>query len=274
MNNIPTIGSYTVTDPQSGQSWRVTHSTAEQQADVDNSGAVADEVKIERQDVNISAEALSKYQAYIEARKSGDATANQVTVSEGVALQVPAALSEEVLANLMNSADTLWVERMKRVDQETLNLRSVSSQIESTYMSFLEQLGKDNPDLKGATFGFSVSKYNRLVVTGAQGLNQEQIQRLERALNSSRELVDQANKLADTQIALFEAESPHAVIAFNRDNYAQTIDIGAELLTRNRARYAARDGSANDVHQKNWDNNWRQQLARKGVRISNEGGEA
>ncbi|MBQ4797400.1 hypothetical protein F9U41_25640, partial [Pectobacterium versatile] len=64
-------------------------------------------------------------------------------------------------------------------------------------MSFLEQLGKNNPDLKGATFGFSVSKYDRIVVTGAQGLNQEQIQRLERALNSSRELVDQANNLAD-----------------------------------------------------------------------------
>ncbi|RNM25027.1 hypothetical protein EFS38_07290 [Dickeya undicola] len=245
----------------------MTHSTAEQQADVDNSGVVADEVKIERQDVNISAEALSKYQAYIEARKSGDTTANQVTVSEGVALQVPDALSEEEYAKLMTPTDT-WAERMKTVDQATLNLRSAAAQIEPTYMSFLEQLGKDNPDLKGATFGFSVSKYNRIVVTGAQGLNQEQIQRLEQALNSSRELVDQANKLADAQIALFEAESPDAKIAFNRDNYAQTIDIGAELLTRNRARNAPRDGSANDVHQKNWDNNWRQQLARKGVLIN------
>ncbi|WP_107760642.1 hypothetical protein [Dickeya sp. Secpp 1600] len=265
MNSIPTFGSYTVADPQSGQSWRVTHSTAEQQ--VDNSGAVADEVKIERQDVNISAEALSKYQAYIEARKSGDATSNQVTISEGIALQVPDALSEEEYAKLMTPTDT-WAERMKTVDQATLNLRSASAQIEPTYMSFLEQLGKDNPDLKGATFGFSVSKYNRLVVTGAQGLNLEQIQRLEQALNSSRELVDQANKLADAQIALFEAESPNAIISFNRDNYAQTIDIGTELLTRNRARYAPRDGSANDVHQKNWDNNWRQQLARKGVPIN------
>lgn len=271
MTTIPTFGSYTVADPNTEQSWRVTPSTAEQQGD--NNGAVAGEVKIDRQDVNISAEALGKYQAYIEARKAGDATSTQLTISEGTAIDVPDALSEEELAKLMKPTDT-WTERMKIVDQETLNLRSVSSQIESTYMSFLEQLGKDNPDLKGATFGFSVSKYNRIVVTGAEGLSQEQIQRLERALNSSRELVDQANKLADTQIALFEAESPHAVIAFNRDNYAQTIDIGAELLTRNRARYAARDGSANDVHQKNWDNNWRQQLARKGVRISNEGVEA
>ncbi|MEI7188712.1 hypothetical protein [Dickeya dianthicola] len=246
MNSIPAFGSLPIADPDSKLNWRTTQNTSGQQQ-TDDGIAATSEVKVERQAVAISAEAFNKYYTEIQA---GDRASKPLVIT-----------AEEMHANFME----LLAEKLKKMDEASNALHTISEQIDQTYQSFMDKLVKDNPDLKEASFGFSVNQYGRLVVTQTQGLNQEQVTRLEQALNSSRELVEQANKLANAQIAVFDAEDFDLGVSFNRDNYAQTIDIGAEILTRNLARVAPHDDSGMEIHQRSWDNNWRQQLLTKGV---------
>ncbi|WP_414502568.1 hypothetical protein [Zymobacter sp. IVIA_5232.4 C2] len=155
------------------------------------------------------------------------------------------------------------------IDNATLNLRVASSKIEKTYTDLLKQITKDNLDLKDVEFGFSVDEKGKIVLANSAGLSDEQSSRVEKALNGSEQLVKEANDLANAHIALFKAESDDAVgIKFTRENYSKTIDIGTSVVASAAARTAARDGSANDIHKKNWDNNWRQQLNAKGERYS------
>ncbi|QIZ48783.1 hypothetical protein [Dickeya zeae] len=246
MNSIPTLGSVSIADPDSKLNWRsIENSSGQPQSD--DGIAATSEVKAERQAVTISTEAFNKYYTEIQA---GDRASKPLVIT-----------AEEMHANFM----ALLAEKFKKMDEASNVLHAISEQIDQTYQSFMDKFVEDNPDVKEASFGFSVSQYGRLVVTKTQGLNQAQVTQLEQALNASHELVEQANKLANAQIAVFDAEDFDLGVSFNRDNYAQTIDIGAEIMTRNLARVAPHDDSGMEIHQRSWDNNWRQQLLARGV---------
>lgn len=226
----------------------------------------------ERTRVQISQEALEKFQAYAEAAKTGSTPSSKVSLSEGVKFHTPGALSEQdqqtLSASLRQDSAALAKQALETQAQAmkaaNLQLSAISSTIEQTYTRLLETITSTHPDLQDADFGFSVDAAGALVLTHADTLSAGQKDRLLGALNGSDALVEQANDLADAQIALFEIERFSLGRDFNRDNYAQTIDIGAELLARVAARDAPRDSSVGGLHQLNLANNWRQQLWTKG----------
>lgn len=218
--------------------------------------------------VEISQAALEKLQAYTEAAKTGSTLSSKVSLSEGAKFQPPGALSEQdqqaLIASLHRDpvavAQEALATQAQAMKTANLQLSAVSTTIEQTYTSLLKTITRDHPDLKDASFGFSVDEAGALVLTNADTLSADQKDRLLGALNASDELVRQANELADAQIALFETERLSLGRDFNRANYSQTIDIGAELLARVAARAAPRDSSGGELHKLNMANNWRQQL--------------
>ncbi|KHT33256.1 hypothetical protein [Pectobacterium carotovorum] len=259
MNSISTFGSYAVAD--SGQS-RLAMNSQTEQKNVAKTNAVLTGDNIERQVVEISQEALAKFQAYTAKQKMDDAGSEHLRTAEGAKVGQFGRLSEEEQTGLMEAMAADSLAEYLRVANETWgNLSAVTKQMDQTYSSFLDQLAEDHPDLKGAFFGFSVNKDGTLFVTQSEGLDREQIDRLEKALNGSDALVSLANDLADAQIAVFNAQRGfNTQQTLNRDNYGQTIDMGIDILTRHLARSAPRDGSASEIHQRNWDSNWYNQL--------------
>ncbi|MFW5408162.1 hypothetical protein B7L51_005970 [Pectobacterium brasiliense] len=259
MNSISTFVSNMVAD--SGQGSRARNSQTEQQ-NVANSKTVFTGKRIERQVVEISQEALTKFQEYTAKQKVGDTASEQPRTAEGARVGQPGYISEEDQTRLMEAMLASSLEEYLGVlDEVSGNLSSVTKQIDQIYSAFLDQLAEDHPDLKGAFFGFSVNKDGTLSVTQSGDLNREQVNRLEKVLNGSDELVALANDLVDAQIAVFNTiRGANPEKTLNRDNYSQTIDMGIDLLTRHLARSAPRDGSASEVHKRNWDSNWYNQL--------------
>lgn len=259
MNSISTFVSNMVAD--SGQGSRARNSHTEKE-NVANSKTVFTGERIERQVVEISQEALTKFQEYTAKQKVGDTASEQPRTTEGARVGQPDYISEEDQTRLMEAmlASSLD-EYLGVLDEVSGNLSSVTKQIDQVYSSFLDQLAEDHPDLKGAFFGFSVNKDGTLSVTQSGDLNREQVNRLEKVLNGSDELVALANDLVDAQIAVFNTiRGANPEKTLNRDNYAQTIDMGIDLLTRHLARSAPRDASASEIHKRNWDSNWYNQL--------------
>ncbi|UUE09691.1 hypothetical protein NMX13_18950 [Dickeya zeae] len=258
MNSVPIFGSPSIADPDSKLNWRSIQNTPDHQsanADI----AATSEVIVERQIIEISAEAHKKYND--ELQKMGALT------PEELAKQKVLDLKDPDVWNAIQKKDR--DEYSKKLDSAAKALAQATSQIYYTYLSFMEKLAIDNPDLKGASFGFSVNKNGTLMVTESEGLTPNQTRRLEKALNSSGELVKQANNLANAQIADFDIENEGAsALIFNRDNYAQTIDIGKAIQTRHLASITSfdfHDQSTIEIYRKSWDYDWRQQLARNGV---------
>ncbi|MCW2475796.1 MULTISPECIES: hypothetical protein [unclassified Symbiopectobacterium] len=262
IDSIATSGLHSVT--YSGQNSRTVNSQPEQQNIEDRHSVSAGE-KSDLQTVHISQEALTKFQAYAEQQKADGAASTWQRTAEGaaVAQQGPVSEAEQTAREALIAAshEEMRVEHAKMSYQVWGNLSAVTDEIDQTYSSFLDQLAEDNPDLKDAYFGFSVNKDGTLFVTQAEGLNKEQIERLNKALNDDDGLVKLANDLANAQIAVFDFERGfNTQKTFNRDNYGQTIDMGVDLLTRYLARSAPHDESASDIHQRNWDSNWLNQL--------------
>ncbi|MGM3173416.1 hypothetical protein [Dickeya lacustris] len=244
MNSIPTLGSLSM----AVSDLKLNANVSAQQQATDGSTTTS-EVKTERQIVEISAEAFKKYNSE---RKTGDLISKPVTITQ-----------EQLHNDFMEILTAKW----KRIDEASKIEQAISTQIFQTYLSFIDKFVKNNPDLKDTSFGFSVSQYGRLVVTQQEGLTEEQITRIDRALNSSKELVEQADKLADAQIALFEAEDLDFGITFNRSNYARTIDIGADITTNHLANITPRDHPlAMKIYGQAFKSYWHEQLYDKGER--------
>ncbi|WP_113628006.1 hypothetical protein [Pectobacterium peruviense] len=263
MDSISTFGPHTVA--HSGQSNLAMNSQTQQQNVVNNKAVLTGETS-ERQVVEISPEALSKFQAEVAKQKLDGATPEPLRTTEGASVVQP---SEEELArrSQLASADINIEEyiaghhRIRESDEAILHRIAVQDQMNKTYVSFLDQLAEEHPDLQGAFFGFSVNKDGTLFVTQADGLNREQINRLEKALNDSEGMVTLANQLADAQIAEFNSRlglKPN--VTLNRDTYGQTIDMGLEFLTRYLSSFATHDGDAGGIHKKAMDSTWDSQL--------------
>lgn len=275
MNSIPTFNSYSVADNKSSQIFQVTKPA---EANLGNVATVNEGVGRAESgnSVQISQEALDKYKNYAEALQAANSNGAKQGLSSGVQILDPNALSEEESKKLVSSMsrDSLAIQldeiskKFESIEVAYVRHRAVDDQIDKTYLDVLKKIATDHPDLKGASFGFSVNAAREIVLVNADELSKDQADRLLKVLNGSELLVKQANELADAQIAVFEAESFNdSSVEFNRRNYAKTIDISAQVLSRIEARNAPRDGSAVEVHQKNWNNNWRQQLWAKGERV-------
>lgn len=262
MNTISTLGTYAV--DYSGQREREISGQSEPQ-NIETGDVVSITEKSVIQTVDISQEALAKFQAYTEEQKADDTASHPLRTAEGAAVVQRGPMSEEEQAALIEASatvrDKFITEYLTELDKVWTHLSTVTKQIDQTFSSFLDQLAKDHPDLKDVFFGFSVNKDGTLFVTQADGLNKEQMTRLNQALNDDDDLVSQANELADAQIAAFEVHDGfNTKKTFNRDNYAQTIDMGIDLLTRYLARSAPHDETAVKIHQRNWNTNWYNQL--------------
>ncbi|TBV06649.1 hypothetical protein [Stutzerimonas kirkiae] len=110
-------------------------------------------------------------------------------------------------------------------------LGAVQTSLASAYADFQKTLTASDPDLAEKHFGFSVGPDGRLVAVNAGSLNQDQIQRLETALNASSRLVNAANSFARLSME-FVAASPvyeYGKFHLDTDNYASTIDLGRAL---------------------------------------------
>ncbi|UCJ16235.1 hypothetical protein K5Q02_20890 [Pseudomonas sp. MM211] len=271
MSELPTFTFSATANSPTTSLWRVTPGHAAN-VSAENDPTAGSDMLAERTKVQISQEALDTFQAYTEAAKTGSTASSSLSLSEGVKLHAPDALSEQdqqaLIASLHRDPVAVAKEALETQGQAmkaaNLQLSAISTTIEQTYTRLLETIASAHPDLKGAAFGFSVDAAGALVLTNASSLSADQRDRLLRTLNASDDLVKQANDLADAQIALFEVERFSLGRDFNRANYPQTIDIGAELLARVAARNAPRDGPAAGLHPLNLANNWRQQLWAKG----------
>ncbi|MFF7110390.1 hypothetical protein [Pseudomonas sichuanensis] len=274
MSNIPTFNSFTVTDNKSIQIWRATKPTEVNPSQVATVNEDGDQIEVGNH-VHISQEALDKYSNYAEALKAAASAGAEHALSGGAKILDPDALGEEESRQLVSSMsrDSIAIQwdtinqKLASMEVAHVRRRAADAQIESTYLDVLEKVSTDHPDLRGLSFGFSVNAAREIVLVNADELSKDQADRLLKVLNGSERLVKQANELADAQIEVFDAESFSATIAFNRQNYAKTIDISAQILAKVEARKAPRDGSAVEVHQRNWNNNWRQQLWAKGERV-------
>ncbi|WP_224557402.1 hypothetical protein [Pectobacterium versatile] len=262
MNSISTFGSHTV--EYSGQNSRTVNNQTEQ-PNVAKSKAVLTGDNIERQVVEISQEALTKFQEYTAKQKVSDMVSEQLRTAEGARVGQADRLSGEEQTSQAESVainiEKFIAEHYRESDKALAHRLAIQDQMNKTYVSFLDQLAEEHPDLQGAFFGFSVNKDGTLFVTQTDGLNREQINRLEKALNDSEGMVTLANQLADAQIAEFNIRpglKPN--VTLNRDSYGQTIDMGLEFFTRHQASFAPRDGDAGGIRQKAMYSTWDNQL--------------
>ncbi|TBV03234.1 hypothetical protein DNK34_16725 [Pseudomonas dryadis] len=110
-------------------------------------------------------------------------------------------------------------------------LGAVQISLASAYTDFQKALAATDPDLVEKNFGFSVSQNGHLVAVNAGSLSQDQIQRLETALNASSRLVKAANSFARLSMEFVAASAVYEYGKFHLDldNYASTIDLGRAL---------------------------------------------
>lgn len=269
MTSISTLGSYTIADAQSDQTWRVSRNQTGLQNSTDDPSATSTPT-IQRASVSLSQEGLARLQAFADAQKAGSASTHRV--SAGTPILDPNALTDAEHTALMESLAPKSPQArldgyLQSLEVQSSNLRSAYQQMDSTFSSFLNKLGNDHADLKGVSFGFTVTADKKLVVTQADGLDSEQLRRLETALNGSKDLVEQANQLADAQIAMFAAYGASS-IDFSRDTYAKTIDLGAELMARHNVSGYERARAPIELARENMRLNWLQQVTANGVRTA------
>lgn len=276
MINMPKFTSYSVADPSSNKVMRATEIEVERRIEIDD--ITKEELTIETSNVRISEEAFDKIRierqlAAIENRQTGTDTLN---LSAGLKINNPNILSEEESKALLDSliedpmSKTLREigERLQVVDNVTVELQVASEALEQTYSSLMKGIQQDRPDLANKDFGFSIDTEGAIVLRNTDSLNAEQIGYLEHALNNSSTLLKQAADVANAHVALSEAEWWHKSVTLNRENYAKTIDLGADLSYRRAAKALPRGTDYIPATPINVQDYWRNQLSTNGERTS------
>lgn len=275
MTDIPAFNTYTVADPKAGDVWRVTKPTEANPSHVTALNEDGEQIEVGNQ-VHISQEAFDKYRDYTESLQVAGANSRTLAISAGVRIHDPNALSEEeskALVDRLNETPRARMqremdERFQAIDNETIRLHTSTEALEQTYNSVMARIGQQRPDLANKPFGFSVNVQGEIVLQNTQGLNAEQVDYLGQALNGEKALVKQAVDVANAHISLTEAESWNKGITLNRENYAKTIDLGADLSYRREAKALPRGTDYIPSAPVRVENYWRQQLADKGERAS------
>ncbi|MGE8497918.1 MAG: hypothetical protein ACN6O6_10460 [Pseudomonas sp.] len=271
MNNLPVFSSYTLADHRSGEVWRVTKPTEANPSYVTELNEDGELIQVGNH-VHISQEAFAKYQDYTESLQAAGANNSKLAISAGVPIHDPNALGEEESKALLDSLHEDPTTRMYReiserfqtIDKATVELRTASEKLEQTYDSLMARISHHHPNIANKPFGFSVSAEGRIVLQNTDSLNAEQIDYLDKALNGSNALVQQANDVANAHIALTDAEWWNKGIILNRENYANTIDLGADLSYRRASKALTRGTDYIPPTPVNAQDYWRQQLTSKG----------
>ncbi|QLF93653.1 hypothetical protein HW090_10780 [Pseudomonas sp. ABC1] len=271
MNNMPIFNSYTVADHKSGEVWRITKPTEYNPDNVTKQSDASEQIEAGNH-VHISQQAFDKYKDYAESLQTINTNGSKPVISDGVRIHDPNALSEkesEALLNSLNEDPTIKMyreiaERFQLIDIATIELRTTTEKLEQTYNTLMEQVGRQRPDLKNKSFGFSVSAEGRIVLQRTGSLSTEQIDYLDKAFNGSSTLVKQAINVAEAQIALTKAEGWNKGFIFNRDNYTNTIDLGADLSYRRESKALPRGTGQIPTAPVKIENYWRTQLISNG----------
>lgn len=275
MSNMPVFNSYTLADPRSNEVWRVTQPTETHPGHTTELNEEGEVVEVGNR-VHISQEAFDRYRDYTESLQAASANNSLLNVSGG---GDPNALDEDASKALLDSLneDPLSKvfreigERFQTMDEATVELRDTTQALEQTYDSLMARINLHRPDLADKPFGFSVNAEGRIVLLDTDSLNAEQIDYLEQALNGSSTLVRQALDVANAHIALTDAEWWNKGIVLNRDNYANTIDLGADLSYRREAKALPRGTDYIPSAPVNVQDYWRQQLTDKGEKAPGSG---
>lgn len=275
MSNMPVFNSYTLADPRSNEVWRVTQRTETHPGHTTELNEEGEVVEVGNR-VHISQEAFDRYRDYTESLQAASANNSLLNVSGG---GDPNALDEDASKALLDSLneDPLSKvfreigERFQTMDEATVELRDTTQALEQTYDSLMARINLHRPDLADKPFGFSVNAEGRIVLLDTDSLNAEQIDYLEQALNGSSTLVRQAQDVANAHIALTDAEWWNKGIVLNRDNYANTIDLGADLSYRREAKALPRGTDYIPSAPVNVQDYWRQQLTDKGEKAPGSG---
>lgn len=275
MSNMPVFNSYTLADPRSNEVWRVTQPTETHPGHTTELNEEGEVVEVGNR-VHISQEAFDRYRDYTESLQAASANNSLLNVSGG---GDPNALDEDASKALLDSLneDPLSKvfreigERFQTMDEATVELRDTTQALEQTYDSLMARINLHRPDLADKPFGFSVNAEGRIVLLDTDSLNAEHIDYLEQALNGSSTLVRQAQDVANAHIALTDAEWWNKGIVLNRDNYANTIDLGADLSYRREAKALPRGTDYIPSAPVNVQDYWRQQLTDKGEKAPGSG---
>ncbi|MGE8362761.1 hypothetical protein [Pseudomonas sp.] len=271
MTDRPVFNSYTVADHRSNDVWRVTKPTEATPSYVTELNEDGEPIQVGNA-VHISQEAFDRYRDYSESLRAAGTHSRALDISSGVRMHDPDALSEAESNALLESLrlDPLTrtfreIEaRFQAIDKATLELRETSEGLAQAYDSLMTSLSQQRPDLADKAFGFSVNAEGRIVLLDTDNLNGEQIDYLDQALNGSSTLVRQAVDVANAHIALTDAEWWNKGIILNRENYARTIDLGADLSYRRASKALPRGTDYIPPTPVNVQDYWRQQLTSKG----------
>lgn len=274
MISAPRFSSFTVNDPASNNVLRATEIAVETTTEID--ALTKEELTVETSNVRISEEAFDTLRLEQQAQtiRSQQTDTDKLVISQSQKIEMPNALSEDERAKLQDSlnedpkirAAREIKERFQTIDKATSELHLSTDALEQTYNSLIDRINLHRPDLANKPFGFSVSAEGRIVLLDTDDLNAKQVDYLEQALNGSSTLVKQAVDVANAHIALTEAEWATRGIALNRDNYAKTIDIGADLAYLRAAKALPRGTGAIPTAPVPVQDYWRQQLVDKGQR--------
>lgn len=274
MVSIPKFTSFSAVDPASNKLLRATEIDVERTIGVDE--VTKEEVTIESSNVRISEEAYDKLKLERQAEviRNKKVNSESLVISQGVKIDNPNVLSEEESKALLDSLNEDPLTRMYReigerlqvIDGATAELRTTTERLDHAYDGLMERIGQHRPDIASKSFGFSINAENRIVLLDADSLNAEQADYLAQVLNGSNALVSGAIDIANAHISLTEAEWWSRGLVFNRDNYAKTIDIGADLSYRRAAKALPRGSDYIPSAPINVHDYWRQQLANNGER--------
>lgn len=274
MISAPRFSSFTVNDPTSNKVLRATEIPVETTTEIDE--VTNEELTVKTSNVRISEEALDtlRLEQQTQAIRSQQTDTDKLVISQSQKIETPNALSEDEQAEFMawiNETPQARVargirEHLQVVDSATLEVSRSTQALEQTYSSLIERIDLHRPDLANKSFGFSVNTEGRIVLLDTDDLNAKQVDYLEQALNGSSTLVKQAIDVANAHIALAKAEWHTRGIVLNRENYAKTIDVGADLAYRRAAKALPRGTGEIPTAPLPVQDYWRQQLSDKGQR--------
>lgn len=268
MVSIPTFTSRTFSEPATGKILRATETDVQQWAEIDE--VTGEELAVMSSNLQISEEAYEQLNLdrQVQAIQSQQGNSGNAVISRSVAIDVPTPLERESGGTAPESVQ----DRIQReindhygvLDQGIAEVRSSTETLERTYDSLMAQIDQHRPGLGNASFGFSVNAEGRIVILDPQGLKDEEVDYLDKALNGSEALVREAIDVANAHIALANNQPWTSRMEFSRQNYAQTIDIGADLFYRREAKALPRGTGEIPTKSVDMNNYWRFQLDLKG----------
>lgn len=267
MVSVPTFTSRTFSEPATGKVLRASEMEVQQWAEIGE--ATGEELSVSSSHLQISEEAYDQLERdrQVQAIEDRRGNSGRAIISRSEAMDVPAPLQSQPGATAAQSVqDRIQREIEERygvLAQGNADVRSSTHALGLAYDSLMAQVNQQRPGLGNSAFGFSVNAEGRLVLFNTQGLKDEEFAYLNDVLNGSQALVEKAVDLANAHITLAASQPWTRNLMLSRQNYAQTIDLGADLLYNRQARALPRGTGEIPAKPVDLNNYWRFQLEQK-----------